>query len=61
MFLNWLFANKISRRPVRAAGRSECTGGPAYTFEAARAAFELVGAVFLSKRTEADFRAWREH
>jgi hypothetical protein len=44
---------------VQAAG--ECTGGPADTFETARAVFELAWAVFLSKRTEADFRAWREH
>ena len=39
----------------------ECTGGTAETFDKARAAFERAWAVFLSKRTEADFRAWREH
>jgi hypothetical protein len=55
----------IREQNIKAAGPGsrpgECTGGPADTFEAARAAFELAWAVFLSKRTEADFRAWREH
>jgi hypothetical protein len=37
----------------------ECTGGTAETFETARGAFGLAWAVFLSKRTEADFQAWR--
>ena len=39
----------------------ECTGGTGETFDKARAAFERAWAVFLSKRTEADFRVWREH
>jgi hypothetical protein len=39
----------------------ECAGGTGETFDKARAAFERAWAVFLSKRTEADFRAWREH
>src|SRR6266851_5697369 len=33
---------------------------PAATFDQARADFELAGKVFLSKRTEADFQAWRD-
>jgi hypothetical protein len=39
----------------------ECTNGSAATFEQARAAFEAAWRMFLSKRTEADFQAWREH
>jgi hypothetical protein len=38
----------------------ECTSGMATTFEDARAAFEATWRVFLSKRTEADFQAWRD-
>jgi hypothetical protein len=38
----------------------ECTNGTAATFDQARAEFESAGAVFLSKRTEADFQAWRD-
>src|SRR5262249_50195124 len=38
----------------------ECTSGTAATFGAARAAFETAWRVFLSKRTEADFQAWRD-
>jgi hypothetical protein len=37
----------------------ECTGGTADTFDEARADFEAAWQVFLSKRTEADFQAWR--
>ena len=39
----------------------ECTGGTAATFQEVRAAFEIAWRAFLSKRTEADFRAWRDH
>ncbi len=35
------------------------TSGTAATFDQARAAFESAWRVFLSKRTEADFQAWR--
>jgi hypothetical protein len=38
----------------------ECTTGTAVTFDQARAAFESAWRVFLSKRTEADFDAWRD-
>jgi hypothetical protein len=38
----------------------ERTTGTAASFEAARAEFEEAWAVFLSNRTEADFREWRE-
>ena len=38
----------------------EFTDGTAATFDQARADFEQAWAVFLSKRTEADFQAWRE-
>src|SRR5262245_61667449 len=31
------------------------------TFDQPRTAFETVWRVFLSKRTEADFQAWRDH
>jgi hypothetical protein len=37
----------------------EIQSDTAATFEEARAAFELAWRVFLSKRTEADFQAWR--
>jgi hypothetical protein len=37
----------------------ECSSGAAPTFDQARAGFEAAWAVFLSKRTEADFEAWR--
>lgn len=37
----------------------ECTSGTAPTFESARTAFLAEWAVFLSKRTEDDFDAWR--
>jgi hypothetical protein len=37
----------------------ECTNGAATSFEEARVAFEAAWCVFLSKRTEADFHAWR--
>jgi Ni/Co efflux regulator RcnB len=33
----------------------------AVSFEAARSAFEIAWRAFLSKRTDADFEAWREH
>lgn len=39
---------------------SECASGTAETFESARAAFMAAWAVFLSKRTEDDFEAWRQ-
>jgi hypothetical protein len=39
----------------------ECTSGTAETFDPARADFEAAWRVFLSKRTEADFQAWRDH
>jgi hypothetical protein len=38
----------------------ECTSGTAATFESARAAFLAEWTVFLSRRTEADFKEWRE-
>jgi hypothetical protein len=38
----------------------ECTGGTAASFDDARVAFEAAWRVFLAKRTEADFREWRE-
>ena len=37
----------------------EHKSGTAATFDQARAAFEAAWRVFLSKRTEADFQAWR--
>lgn len=38
----------------------ECTSGTAATFESARTAFLVEWAMFLSKRTEDDFEAWRQ-
>jgi hypothetical protein len=38
----------------------ECTNGTVATFDQARADFEAAWRVFLSKRTEADFQAWRD-
>src|SRR5258707_9890846 len=38
----------------------ECTNDTATSFDQARADFELAWAVFLSKRTEADFQKWRD-
>jgi hypothetical protein len=38
----------------------ECTAGTAETFDQARADFEKAWDVFLSKRTDADFKAWRD-
>jgi hypothetical protein len=38
----------------------ECTNGSAATLDQARAAFEATWSVFLAKRTEADFQAWRD-
>jgi hypothetical protein len=38
----------------------ECTDGTAATFDQARADFEAAWRVFLSKRTESDFQAWRD-
>jgi hypothetical protein len=38
----------------------ECTNGSAATFDQARADFETAWCVFLAKRTEADFQAWRD-
>ncbi len=37
----------------------ECSMGTAPTFDQARAAFESAWRVFVSRRTEADFEAWR--
>ena len=37
----------------------ECTSDTSETFDQARADFEAAWAVFLSKRTEADFQKWR--
>jgi hypothetical protein len=37
----------------------ECTNGTAATFDQARADFVSAWGAFLSKRTEADFQAWR--
>jgi hypothetical protein len=38
----------------------KCTSGTAATFDEARADFECAWRVFLSRRTEADFQAWRD-
>jgi hypothetical protein len=38
----------------------ECRSGTAKTFDQARVEFEEGWRVFLSKRTEADFQAWRD-
>ena len=38
----------------------DCTTGTSATFDQARADFEAAWAVFLSKRTEADFQEWRD-
>jgi hypothetical protein len=38
----------------------ECTSGAAATFDEARAGFEAAWLMFLAKRTEADFQAWRD-
>src|SRR5258708_25601931 len=38
----------------------ECTNGSAATFDQARAGFEAAWRLFLAKRTEADFQAWRD-
>jgi hypothetical protein len=38
----------------------ECTNGVAATFDQARTDFEVAWRAFLSKRTEADFQAWRD-
>ena len=38
----------------------ECTGCAAATLDQAKADFEKAWAVFLSKRTEADFQEWRD-
>ena len=38
----------------------ECTNGAATSFEEARVAFEAAWCVFLSKRNEVDFQAWRD-
>jgi hypothetical protein len=38
----------------------ECTQGTAATLDQARAGFEAAWRVFLAKRTEADFQAWRD-
>ena len=38
----------------------ECTSGTAAHFDEANAEFETAWRVFLAKRTEADFKAWRD-
>jgi hypothetical protein len=38
----------------------ECTNSTAATFQAVREAFEAALRIFLARRTEADFQAWRE-
>ena len=38
----------------------ECTSGTAATFHQARADFEAAWRIFSSKRTEADYQAWRD-
>ena len=38
----------------------ECTYGTAADFDQARTDFEVAWRVFLAKRTEADFQAWRD-
>jgi hypothetical protein len=38
----------------------ECTAGTAASFEQVRATFEAAWRIFLAKRTDADFREWRE-
>ena len=38
----------------------ECTSGTAASFDEARADFEGAWKIFFSKRTEADFQAWRD-
>jgi hypothetical protein len=38
----------------------ECTNGTGATFDQAREKFEAAWLVFLAKRTEADFQAWRD-
>ena len=38
----------------------ECTSDTSETFDQARSEFEAACAVFLSKRTEADFQEWRD-
>jgi hypothetical protein len=40
--------------------RPECTSGTADNFDEARTDFETAWQVFLAKRTEADFKAWRD-
>ena len=44
----------------RGAHPGECTDGTAATFDQARTDFDAAWRVFLSKRTEADFQAWRD-
>ena len=39
----------------------EQRGGAATTFDQARADFESAWLVFSSRRTEADYQAWRDH
>ena len=38
----------------------ECSSGTSESFEQARADFEAAWRLFLSKRTDADFQAWRD-
>ena len=45
---------------IPAAHPRECTSDTSETFDQARSEFEAAWAVFLSKRTEADFQEWRD-
>jgi hypothetical protein len=45
---------------IRAPDQASAPPGTAASFDEARAAFETAWRVFLAKRTEADFQAWRE-
>ena len=45
---------------IPAAHPRECTSDTSETFDQARSEFEAAWAVFLSKRTEADFQKWRD-
>ncbi|MGN8549548.1 hypothetical protein ACQPTN_34950 [Bradyrhizobium sp. 13971] len=42
-------------------GSNQSTGGPAATFDDARAGFEAAWGELLPTLTEADFQAWRDH
>jgi hypothetical protein len=44
----------------RGSDPGECTSGTAASFWEARTAFEAAWRIFLAKRTDADFQAWRD-